>query len=72
MELLLATVLFSVHGHPDEFTLSCEDGRWILEGIAMTELTKAERSGLLMEVMLAMPNNCPPEAYDPYVGETRR
>ena len=72
MELLLATVLFSVQGHPDEYTLSCEDGRWILEGIAMTDLTQAERSGLLLEVVRAMPNNCDPDDYTPYVGETRR
>ena len=56
MELLLATVLFS--SYPDEFQLSCEDGYWILDGIAATDLTVAQRSGLLSEVMLAMPNDC--------------
>lgn len=45
--------------------LTCSEGRWILEGIAATDLTIAERSGLLIEIIQAMPIDCEPEDYNP-------
>ena len=62
MELLLSVILLT---SMDEQYLSCADGRWILEGIAETDLTVAERSGIVMEVLLAMPDNCEHDDYYP-------
>ena len=39
-------------------TLSCADGKWILDGIAETGVTAAERSELIIEVIQAMPDDC--------------
>ena len=52
MEFLLATVL------------SCADGKWILDGIAQSELTNSLRSELIIEILQAMPDDCTPEQYE--------
>ena len=52
MEFLLATVL------------SCADGKWILDGIAQSELTNSLRSELIIEILQAMPDDCTDEQYE--------
>ena len=52
MEFLLATVL------------SCADGKWILDGIAQSELTNSLRSELIVEILQAMPDDCTDEQYE--------
>jgi len=44
-------------------TLTCSEGKWILDGIADTRITAATRSGLIVEVIRAMPDDCTPEQY---------
>ena len=57
MEFLLASIL------------SCSDGKWILDGIASSELTSAARADMIISVIQSMPDNC--EASD-YHGESTR
>ena len=54
--------------------LSCADGRWILEGIGDVELTSPQRSGLVMEVLQQMPDDCTYEDYNAHnrTGSRRR
>ena len=51
MELLLAA------------TLTCADGKWILDGLAQSELTDTMRSELIIEILQAMPDDCTDEQY---------
>ena len=44
-------------------TLSCADGKWILDGIASAELTSSQRSELIIEILQAMPDDCTEEQY---------
>lgn len=60
MELLLAA------------TLSCADGRWILSGIADTNLGVSQQSDLIIQVLQAMPDDCPAGDYNPPAGEGHR
>ena len=46
-------------------TLTCADGKWILDGIADTGLASAQRSELIIEVLQAMPDDCEHEDYVP-------
>ena len=46
-------------------TLSCQDGAWILDGIAETTLGKAEQGEIVIAVREAMPDNCTHEDYEP-------
>ena len=39
-------------------TLSCSDGKWILDGIARTSLTSALRSEMIIEILQVMPDDC--------------
>jgi len=48
--------------------LSCADGKWILDGIANTGITAAQRSELIIEILQAMPDDCTDEQYS---AETR-
>ena len=45
-------------------SLTCADGKWILDGIADSELTNSLRSELIIEVLQAMPDDCTPEQYE--------
>ena len=44
-------------------TLTCADGKWILDGIAVAELTSSQRSELIIEVLQAMPDDCTEDQY---------
>ena len=44
--------------------LTCADGKWILDGLAQSELTNSMRSELIIEVLQAMPDDCTPEQYE--------
>ena len=60
MELLLAA------------TLSCADGRWILSGVADTNMGHSFQSEVVIEVLRAMPDDCRPSDYRPPAGEGHR
>jgi hypothetical protein len=45
-------------------TLSCADGKWILDGLATSSITSAQRSELIIEVLQAMPDDCSEEQYE--------
>ena len=45
--------------------LSCGEGKWILDGIYDVDLTKAERSDLVITITGAMPDDCPADFYVP-------
>ena len=45
--------------------LSCADGKWILDGLADVEISGAARSDIVLSVIEAMPNDCPPGYYTP-------
>jgi hypothetical protein len=51
MEFLLASML------------TCADGKWILDGLAQSELTNSMRSELIVEILQAMPDDCADEQY---------
>ena len=46
-------------------TLTCADGKWILDGIADTSVTSAQRSELILTVLRDMPDDCEHEDYVP-------
>ena len=52
MEFLLATVL------------SCADGKWILDGLAQSDINESIRSELIIEILRAMPDDCTDEQYE--------
>jgi hypothetical protein len=52
MELILAA------------TLTCADGKWILDGLANTGITAAQRSELIIEILQAMPDDCTDDQYN--------
>ena len=43
--------------------LSCADGKWILDGLARTELDGRTRSEMVLTIIESMPNDCPPGSY---------
>ncbi len=45
-------------------TLTCADGKWILDGLAQSELTNSLRSELIIEILQAMPDDCTDEQYE--------
>jgi hypothetical protein len=45
-------------------TLTCADGKWILDGLAQSELTDTMRSELIIEILQAMPDDCTEEQYE--------
>ena len=45
-------------------SLTCADGKWILDGIADSELMSSTRSELIIEVLQAMPDDCTDEQYE--------
>ena len=51
MEFLLASML------------TCADGKWILDGLAQSDLTNTMRSELIVEILQAMPDDCTAEQY---------
>ena len=53
MELILAA------------TLSCADGKWILDGIAQSDISNTTRSELIITVIQDMPDDCEHEDYVP-------
>ena len=53
MEILLAAML------------SCSDGKWILDGLAQTDLTVHQRHDMVMTIIESMPDNCPDGSYTP-------
>ena len=53
MEIFLASIL------------TCQEGRWILDGIGQSTLGVSDQSELVTEVMQAMPRNCTYEEYKP-------
>ena len=38
--------------------LSCADAQWFISGINSTNLSQKEKSGLILEIKLAMSNDC--------------
>lgn len=54
MGIFLSLVLFSQQSD----LLTCEEGFWILDGIAKTELSAREKDNLNLEILVAMPDNC--------------
>ena len=56
MDLFLASIL------------SCADGKWILDGIAQSELTSVQRSELIVQILQDMPDDC---EHDDYIPEGR-
>ena len=44
-------------------TLSCADGKWILDGLAASDISKSTRSELIVTILADMPNDCSPEQY---------
>ena len=52
VELLLAT------------TLTCADGKWILDGLAQSDINESIRSELIIEILRAMPDDCTDEQYE--------
>ena len=57
MEFLLSTIL------------SCSDGKWILDGIASSEMTNSAKSDMIIDVIRSMPDDCRPRDYR---GESTR
>ena len=57
MEFLLATIL------------SCSDGKWILDGLARSDLSAADRADMVITVIQSMPDNCEDSEYR---GESTR
>ena len=46
--------------------LSCADGAWILSGLVdVSGLTAAEKSEIVTEIILVMPDNCTADEYNP-------
>jgi hypothetical protein len=44
-------------------SLTCTDGKWILDGLATTSLTEVQRSELILQVLQDMPDDCSEEQY---------
>ena len=57
MEFLLSTIL------------SCSDGKWILDGLAQSDLSAAVRTDLVITVIQSMPDDCNESDYR---GESTR
>ena len=57
MEFLLASIL------------SCSDGKWILDGLARSDLPTADRADMVITVIQSMPDNCEESQYR---GESTR
>ena len=57
MEFLLASIL------------SCSDGKWILDGLAQSNLSAADRADMVITVIQSMPDNCEDSEYR---GESTR
>ena len=57
MEFLLSTIL------------SCSDGKWILDGLAQSDLSAAVRTDMVITVIQSMPDNCKESDYR---GESTR
>ena len=53
MDILLASIL------------TCQEGRWILDGNGQTSMGVSEQSELVTEVMQQMPRDCTYEEYRP-------
>ena len=49
--------------------ISCSDGKWILDGIASSEMTNSAKSDMVIDVIRSMPDNCRPSDY---YGESTR
>ena len=49
--------------------LTCSDGKWILDGIARSEISDRVRTELIVEVLEVMPDDC--KSSD-YVGQAGR
>ena len=45
-------------------TLTCADGKWILDGLAQSEINDSLRSELIIEILQAMPDDCTDEQYE--------
>ena len=57
MEFLLASII------------SCSDGKWILDGLARSELSAAARADMVITVLESMPDDCDESEYR---GESTR
>ena len=57
MEFLLASIL------------SCSDGKWILDGLAQSNLSASDRADMVITVIQSMPDNCEDSEYR---GESTR
>ena len=57
MEFLLASIL------------SCSDGKWILDGLAQSNLSASDRTDMVITVIESMPDNCEDSEYR---GESTR
>ena len=44
-------------------TLTCADGKWILDGLAQSQINDSMRSELIIEILQAMPDDCTDEQY---------
>ena len=49
--------------------ITCSEGKWILDGIASTELSSGEQSELSVEIIKSMPTDC---SKGDYLGESTR
>ena len=43
--------------------MTCSDGKWILDGIARSEISDRVRTELIVEILQAMPDNCEESDY---------
>ena len=44
-------------------TLTCADGKWVLDGLAQSQITDTMRSELIVEILQAMPDDCTEDQY---------
>ena len=45
--------------------LTCADGAWILSGIQSSNIDRAGKTELRLEIIQVMPDSCTPEQYNP-------
>ena len=57
MEFLLASII------------SCSDGKWILDGLARSDLSAAARADMVIPILESMPDDCDESEYR---GESTR
>ena len=43
--------------------LTCADGKWILDGVAKSDLSPEVRAEIVLEIINSMPDDCKDEQY---------